>query len=548
MDDMEIVSAVLAALAERVGRERFELWFGPQTRLTVRAASVLVEAPNRFYQDWLRNQFRRDLEAVCAQVLRRQVTLEFRIEPSLQKGDISPTHTQNITSTSNGTYHSQNAELAPIVQFARAGDVAQADCLASTGCAGTDGRIVDHTSELPGVVDAPRTRLASPPEGGAAPTRDPRPGQTPANQGRTSVQGRLTTTTPPATTGRPRQYARMDQFVSGSGNRLAHAAALQVLDSPGETNPLLIYGGTGTGKTHLLEAILTSNREAPRPRNAVYLTAEQFTTQFLEALHGGGLPMFRRKIRGVDLLLLDDVQFLFGKRATLTELLHTVDALLVDQRQIVLTADRPIQEMQELGRELGTRLSGGLVARLDPPDHATRIGILRQFSLKLGVELDAEVIDFVATQFSSHARELAGAVHRLRAVSRMTGQPITVAQADDSLAELLHRQTRGVKLQDIERAVCEVLGLPAESLQTERRVKSLNTTRMLAMWLARKHTRVALTEIGSYFGRRSHSTVISAQKAVGGWVNQQEAISFGQQTWNIEEAIRRVEEKLRSAG
>lgn len=521
MDDKEIVSALLAALAERVGRERYDLWFGGQIRLTLRDGVLLVETPNRFYQDWLRNQFRREIETVAAEVLNGPVALEFRISAELCQGSAAPGGTQ------------AEAAMTAVSQVER-------------------GPIAEFATTLPAAVEAlaslPFARTAA----GVKTTN-----VTAKSNGATAAVARRSTapiqSQPTSNSVRPRNYATMETFVVGTCNRMAHASALQAAETPGEPNPLVIYGPTGTGKTHLLEAILTAARQqtseklAPR-RNAVYLTSEQFTSQFLEALHGGGLPMFRRKIRDIDLLLLDDAQFFANKRATLTELLHTVDTMLRDGRQLVLTADRRPHELAELGKELTTRFSGGMTAKLEPPDHATRLGIVRRFAAKLNLELGADVLDFVATHFSEHARELAGAVNRLQAVRRLTGQPLTLAKAEEALAELVHRQSRSVKLQDIERAVCNVLGLPAESLQSQRRQKTVNTTRMLAMWLARKHTRAALTEIGSYFGRRSHSTVISAQKAVGDWVNQQQPVSFGQQTWNVEEAIRRVEEQLRATG
>lgn len=496
MDDMEIVSALLAQLAERVGRERYELWFGGQTRLSLRPTALVISTPNRFYQDWLRTHFRRELEEVVQTVLGRTLPLEFHIDTGLQAIATPPANSQQSAASTESTNSSQltqssGEELAPTILAIRAQQALQ-----------------------------PRPQKST-----AAPSS--------------------TTTTHPA---RSRRWLGLDSFVTGYCNRVAHAAIQQVAEQPGEPNPLLLYGGTGTGKTHLLEGLVSTSRIKHPERNCVYLTAEQFTTQFLEALHGRGLPMFRRKYRSVDLLVIDDVQFLAGKRATLTEFLHTLDTLHRERRQVVLTSDRAPHELQELGQQLSTRVAGGMTARLDAPDFPTRVGITRQFARKHDLNLTDDIVELVATQLSEHARELAGAVQRLALERRLIGRDLTLAEAEEALSEVFHRRGHGWKLNDIERAVCSALGLPPESLQSERRAKSLNTTRMLAMWLARKYTRAALSEIGTYFGRRSHSTVISAQKKVGGWVNDQTQVAFGGKTWSVEEAIRRVEDQLRASG
>jgi chromosomal replication initiator protein len=340
----------------------------------------------------------------------------------------------------------------------------------------------------------------------------------------------------------------MQTFVQGKCNRLAAASIMHLVDRPGEANPLFIYGPTGTGKSHLLEASVRDTLNRYPQRKCLYITAEQFTTHFLEALHGRGLPSFHRKIRSYELLAIDDIQFMAGKKVTLMELLSTMDYMLQHGRQLVLSADRPAHELTELSKEITTRLSGGLPLKLEAPDHATRIGIVRHFASKLSLELNDEIQEFISTHFSEHARELAGATHRLYAAWRMQKKPLTLACAEEALAEMIHRNTRGVKLQDIEEAVCKIVGLNPDSLKSDERRKVINTTRMLAMWLARKHTRAALSEIGTYFGRRSHSTVISAQKTVTSWVNEQSQVSLGNRTWNIEEAIRKVEAQLRASG
>ena len=341
-----------------------------------------------------------------------------------------------------------------------------------------------------------------------------------------------------------RKFATLETFVAGYPNRLALASAEMVVRQMGQINPLLFFGPSSVGKTHLLEGIWTAARKSSRNLSAVYLSAEQFTSHFLEALRGSGLPSFRRKYRGMGLLIIDDLQFFVGKRATQVELLHTVDTLMRDRRQLVFAADRSPAELAELGPELTTRLASGMVCRIETPDYATRLGIVAQLARRMKLQVPAEVQEFVASRLTNHARELSGALCRLQATVEALGKPITLAMAEDALREMIHDSTRMVRLGDIEKAVCQAFGLEPQSLQADDKSKSISHPRMLAMWLARKHTRAALSEIGRYFGRRSHSTVVSAQKRVDRWVASGRSIDLAERAWAVDEAIRHVERHL----
>jgi chromosomal replication initiator protein len=346
----------------------------------------------------------------------------------------------------------------------------------------------------------------------------------------------------PASSGR--KFATLESFVAGYQNRLALASAEMVVRQMGQFSPMLFFGPSSVGKTHLLEGIWSAARKNSRNLSALYLSAEQFTSHFLEALRGSGLPSFRRKYRGVGLLIIDDLQFFVGKRATQVELLHTVDTLMRDRRQLVFAADRSPAELAELGPELTTRLASGMVCRIEPPDYATRLGIVAQLARRMKLHLPADVQEYVASRLTNHARELSGALCRLQATSEALGKPITLPMADEALREMVHNSTRMVRLGDIEKAVCQAFGLEPQSLQADDKSKSISHPRMLAMWLARKHTRAALSEIGRYFGRRSHSTVVSAQKRVDRWVAGGLSIDLAQRAWTVDEAIRQVERQL----
>lgn len=346
---------------------------------------------------------------------------------------------------------------------------------------------------------------------------------------------------------RPGTKSSFANFVVGKGNGLAFRTAQSVVEQPGHYGPLLLFGSPGVGKTHLCYAMLQELRQASHRVHAVRLTAEQFTVEFLTALDSRSLPSFRQKYRSIDVLFIDDIQFLVGKKATLDELLHTIDTLHERGRQVVLTCDRSPGELQKVSAELVSRISGGLAIPLESPDHATRLGIVRQLAVRLKVLLDEEVIGLIATQVCGSARQLAGAINRLVATSMARESAITIDLARATLSEFVQQNAPAVRLADIQRAVCEVFGVEPSSLKSSRKTRSVAEPRMLAMWLARKYTRSALGEIGEYFGRRSHSTVVSAQKKIERLVSEAAEISVADRPCQVEEAIRQVEAVLRTA-
>lgn len=336
----------------------------------------------------------------------------------------------------------------------------------------------------------------------------------------------------------------LESFVAGRRNYTARKTAEIIVQRPGTLSPVLFYGPTSVGKTHLLRALCSSFRRQ-RPRGTcLYLTAEQFTTGFLQALRGTGMPNFRQKCRGVELLALDDLQFFCGKRATLIELLNTIDHLMREGRQLVFAADRPPTELAELGTELRTRLEGGMVCEIQAADYEMRVEIVGQMARRMGLDVPEEVRHFIAARLTNHARELSGALCRLQAASVASGRSIDRALAEETLDDMIRHSQRLVRLQDIEKAVCHAFGVEAESLRSASKSKSATQPRMLAMWLARKHTRAALSEIGRYFGRRSHSTVLSAQKRVEQWLARGATVELADRLWAAEEAVRHAERFL----
>ena len=221
---------------------------------------------------------------------------------------------------------------------------------------------------------------------------------------------------------------------------------------------------------------------------------------------------------------------------------YTIDTLIREGRQVVLAADRPPSELEGLGAELITRIEGGMITAIEPPDCTTRLGIVAKMAEQTAVKIPQDVQEFIASRLTKHARELSGALCRLQATSEAFDRPVTLDMAEETLADMVRHSGRLVRLPDIQRAVCDNLGLDHDSLQSSRKAKNINHARMLAMWLARKHTRAALTEISTYFGRRSHSTVISAQRRVDGWIAEETPSRLFEDNSSIDETIRRIEQ------
>ncbi len=302
-----------------------------------------------------------------------------------------------------------------------------------------------------------------------------------------------------------------DRFVVGNNNQLAAAAAHAVAEAPARAyNPLFIYGGVGLGKTHLMHAIGNAVLTRMPEKRVLYLSSEQFTNELISAIQGGTMSEFRRMYRQIDLLLVDDIQFLEGKRQTQEEFFHTFNALHDAQRQIVLTSDRPPKEIGVEDR-LVSRFEWGLVTDIQQPDFETRVAILRKRAEEDGLEISGmeEVLQFIAHHCTSSVRELEGAIIKLLAYSSLTRREINVGLAREALGGVL-RGGEEIRVDpDAVRArVAEAWGVSAEGLQSKKRTKDLTVPRQVAMYLIKDLFGLSLVEIGKMFGGRDHSTVI----------------------------------------
>ena len=326
----------------------------------------------------------------------------------------------------------------------------------------------------------------------------------------------------PAPSAPSRPARRLEDFVTGPGNRLAHAASLELVQSAGGSfNPLVIQGGVGLGKTHLLEGIGAALRARHPGMKVVHLTAEGFTNGFIDAMRHGTLTAFRARYRGAGALLVDDVHFLAAKKATQDEFLHTFNALVAEGAPIVLTSDQHPRQIAKLTDELATRFLGGMVVKVDAPDPSTRRLILKAKAAARGVIVPEAVLAYVADHLRASVRELEGALHSLIAHATMTGKKLDLALAKTALRDTIRHTARAVALKDVEKAVCQLFQIEPEALKADNRARAVAYPRMLAMYLARKHTGAAYSEIGRFFGGRNHSTVISAEKKVIGWLKDE---------------------------
>lgn len=307
-----------------------------------------------------------------------------------------------------------------------------------------------------------------------------------------------------------------ENFVVGSNNNFAHAAAMAVAQAPGKSyNPLFLYGGVGLGKTHLLHAIgqyVVGHKKNPK---VSYVSSEKFTNEYIDAIQNNQLVRFRRKYRQTDVLLIDDIQFLAGKERIQEEFFHTFNTLHENHKQIVLTCDRPAGEIQNLEHRLVSRFEWGLVTDLQPPDVETRVAILRKKEKAMGVELPDEVINFLANRIRANIRRLEGALIRVASYASLTGKKLSAEIVEGLLRDLLNEEGRyTISIEVIQKKVAEHYDIRIADMTSKRRPENIAFPRQVAMFLSRQLTEHSLSMIGEAFGGRDHGTVLHACRHV----------------------------------
>ena len=315
-------------------------------------------------------------------------------------------------------------------------------------------------------------------------------------------------------------------FVIGNSNRFAHAASLAVAESPARAyNPLFIYGGVGLGKTHLMHAIGHYILQNNPKSKVVYVSSEKFTNELINSIKDDKNVEFRNKYRNVDVLLIDDIQFIAGKERTQEEFFHTFNALHESNKQIILSSDRTPKEIPTLEDRLRSRFEGGLIADIQPPDFETRIAILKKKADIDNINIDNEVMVYIATKIKSNIRELEGALIRIVAYSSLTNREVSVDLASEALKDIISsKHAKQINVDLIQDVVSSYFNLRIDDFKSQRRTRNVAYPRQIAMYLCRKLTDMSLPKIGEEFGGRDHSTVIHAYEKVSNKLKEDESL------------------------
>ena len=321
---------------------------------------------------------------------------------------------------------------------------------------------------------------------------------------------------------------RFSSFVVDKSNELAFAAAQRVAESPEVIpgcNPLFLYGGVGLGKTHLMHAIGWHIRAHNPKRKVMYLSAEKFMYQFISALRQRDIMTFKEQFRGVDVLMIDDVQFICGKDSTQEEFFHTFNALIDQNKQLVISCDRSPSDLEEMEERVRSRLGWGLVADINATTYELRLGVLQMKCEQIKVSVPKDVLEFLARKIPSNIRELEGALNKVVAHSHLIGRQITLESTQDILSDLLRAKSRAVTIEDIQKRVAEHCNVRISDMHSARRARQVARPRQMAMYLSKKLTTSSLPEIGRQFGGKDHTTVLHAVRKVEELISQDRIIA-----------------------
>lgn len=463
----DAVAALLAALRDEIGEQNFQHWFHKRTRFEVSGDRFVVYVANPFILNWLLRRFRSALNRAAQLVLGLSASCQLEVDESL------------LSDTAAANPETDGAE--------RSGADQKKENAASGATASSTRKRPNTAAQQPSEFDRPGSLTL------------------PHNR---------------------RKFRSFESFVSGECNDLAALAARQVSAAPGERyNPLFIHGGTGTGKTHLLEGIYTEARRQHPTKNVMYLTSEAFTNYFTSALTSRTVPSFRQRFRNVDVLLIDNIEFLDNKRATQEEFLHTIVQVIEHGGQVVVSSDRHPRMLTKHREELTTRFVSGLVCRIEAPDETTRHKLVRSMVVGTKAVFSDEALDYIVRRHRN-MREIQGAINQLEGQFSLTGRRITLTVAREVLGEMAEECRRLVRISDVEKVVCEAFGVTAADLRSASRRKAIALPRAVAMFLSRRMTKSAYREIGMYFGGRDHSTVVAAERKVTDLVTRGEALDL----------------------
>ena len=422
----------LAHLEQTLNPQHFSTWIRPIHFISVEKDVILLEVPNRFVRDWVRDHY--------VQLIRETVSKIGAVDYKIQL---------QIGNKSNGK-----------------------DDLVSQ-------------SEIPRQIHSPSVSIRE------------------NQQHEWNGSGNLNS-----------KYV-FDEFVAGSSNQFAYAAAMAVANNPATTyNPLFIYGGVGLGKTHLVNAIGNAIIKKNLNMRVCYYTSEKFMNELINSLRYAKMDEFRNKFRSMDVLLIDDVQFIAGKERTQEEFFHTFNSLYESHKQIVVTSDKFPKEIPGLEERLRSRFEWGLIADIQPPDVETKQAILKMKAEQNGIELPEDVSQFLATSVSSNVRELEGFLIRIGAYASLTSTAVSLTMAREILKDILVEKNKEITIEEIQKIIASHFSIKISDLKSPKRLKALVLPRQIAMYLARQLTSCSYPEIGDRFGGKDHSTIIHAIKKI----------------------------------
>ncbi len=355
----------------------------------------------------------------------------------------------------------------------------------------------------------------------------------------------LTPPAPPSAVKPAGRWHTLDDFVVGDCNRLAYTAAKNLIDRVQETpNLITLHGGTGVGKTHLLEGLYTEMRRTLGEGATLCISAEEFTNRFQAALVSKQMPQFRRQFRDTYALFVDNIQFLSGKQGTQEEFLHTYEALHRLGRPVIVTCDVPPRQLKDFSPQLLDRLLGGGVWAIEPPDHDTRLRILRAKAEQIGLALPKEAVNYLADRLRGNVRELDAALYAVRLYQQVHDKPITIDLIRAAIANLVRPEGKLVTMEEVEQVVCKQLNMDVKTLHTPSRARLVSHARMLTMYLMRLHTKASAQAIAQHFGYRSHSIVMAAMKKVEKWLEEDEPLFAGVGRSPVRELVENIEKEL----
>ena len=496
------------AIEQLVGRQRFSVWFDKSTKLRLRAdgpePGLEISVPNEFISDWITKHFSKAVQDAAGETMGCSLPVHFVVAPRLFEdagvGDLFD------PSKPKPRPPADPRVLAEGKMPAMSGETAMDGTLRGSG----------------GVVGFDTPRSPGGPFGSGV--------------------------------GRPRLRHDLDSFIVGPGNQVAYECAADVADNPGggRYNPLFIHGNVGLGKTHLLQGLCRRFAKQHPTARWAYLTGEEFTNEFLVALRNNKVDAFRRRVRDLDLLVIDDVHFLGGKKATQEEFLHTFNAIEALGKQVVMASDAHPKTIASFGESLINRFVSGMVVRVDPPNKQMRMDLLKTLAGRQNVKLSAETLDWIATRVTQNVRELEGAVTRISAHVRLGGHEADVRLAQSVLVDLDRHLNQPIRPDQIFDAVCEFFVLERRELMSGRRQRTISLARSTAMYLVRKTTSLSYPEIAGRMGKRNHSTVISACRRVEAAIKRKETFewtsSIGDRREEAGDLVQRLEEMARAGG